>query len=238
MSKIQAIILAGGKGSRLRPYTTVLPKPLLPLGEFPIAEIIIRQFKSFDIKNIVISTGYLGGLIEAYFAKGKRWGVNIQYIRENRPLGTAGAIKLVKDVEEDFLVINGDVLSDINFGELIKHHKKKRNIATIIIKERKVKTDFGVIQSDDHGRLIDYIEKPQHKFYVSTGINILNKKCKSYIQNNESIGMPELMLRMKNSGEKVHCFKTKALWLDLGRFDDFESAQEVFIKHKKKFLFT
>jgi len=238
MSKIQAIILAGGEGSRLRPYTAVLPKPLLPLGEFPIAEVIIRQLKAHGMTNIAISTGHLAGLIEAYFGKGKRWGVNIRYVTEDLPLGTAGAIKLVKNVEDDCLVINGDVLTDVNFKELIKYHKRKKAIATITIKERRVKTDFGVIESSGTGELTDYIEKPEHKSFVSMGINILNKKCKKYIQNNESIGMPELMLKMKDCGEKVYCYKTTALWLDLGRLDDFESAQDVFAKHKKKFLPT
>lgn len=236
MSKIQAIILAGGQGSRLRPYTTVLPKPLMPLGDFPIAEIIIRQLRSFGIKNIVVSTGHLAELIEAFFGSGKRWGVHISYVREYIPLGTAGALKLVKNLENDFLVINGDVLTDVNFGELIKYHKKQKGIATITIKERKVITDFGVIESNGSGELIDYIEKPEHKSFVSMGVYILNKKCKQYIKTNEYLGMPELMLRMKDSGKTVNCFKTKAMWLDLGRFDDFNTAQDVFAKHKNRFL--
>lgn len=236
MSKVQAVILAGGKGSRLRPYTTVLPKPLMPLGELPIAEIIIRQLKRFGITNIVISTGHLAELIEAFFGDGKRWGVKIGYVREDIPLGTAGAVRLVNNLENDFLVINGDVLTDVHFGELLKFHRKKENIATITIKERKVITDFGVIETTAHGELANYIEKPQHRSFVSTGMYILNQKCKEYIRPRESLGMPELMLRMKNAGETINCFKTKALWLDLGRLDDFETAQEIFAKYQKRFL--
>lgn len=236
MSKVQAIILAGGKGSRLRPYTTVLPKPLMPLGEFPIAEIIIRQLRRVGITDIVISTGHLAELIEAFFGNGKRWGVKIRYVREDIPLGTAGAVRLVKNLEDDFIVVNGDVLTDVNFGVLWKFHKSKRNIATITIKERKVVTDFGVIETNLRGELADYMEKPQHSSFVSMGIYFLNKKCRSYIGANESIGMPELMLRMKNAGEVINCFKTSALWLDLGRLDDFEAAQEIFKKYKKRFL--
>ena len=237
MSKTQAIILAGGQGSRLRPYTTILPKPLLPLGEFPIAEIIIRQLKKFHIKNIVISTGHLAGLIEAFFGNGKRWGVNISYVQEESPLGTAGAIKLVKNVEDNFLVINGDVLTNVHFGALLKFHQGKKNIATITVKERKVITDFGVIETNTRGELADYIEKPQHKSLVSMGIYILNKRCGDYIRRGESIGIPELMLRMKKCRETINCFKTKALWWDLGRLDDFQAAQEIFEKYKKQFLF-
>jgi len=236
--KVQAIILAGGKGSRLRPYTTILPKPLMPLGDLPIAEVIICQLRNAGIKNIVISTGHLAELIEAYFGNGKKFGVHIRYVREDKPLGTAGALKLVRNVEDDFLVINGDVLTDLNFSELVKSHKKKKSMATIAIKERRVKTDFGVILSNESGELEDYIEKPEHKSFVSIGVNILNKKCKKYIKNEELIGMPELMLKMRDSGETVHCFKTTSQWLDLGRMDDFESAQEVFAKHRKKFLPT
>lgn len=228
--------MAGGKGSRLRPYTTILPKPLMPLGEMPIAEIIIRQLKRAGITNIAISTGHLAELIEAFFGDGKRWGVKISYVREDMPLGTAGAVRLVKNLGDDFIVINGDVLTDVNFGTLWKFHKNKKNIATITIKERKVVTDFGVIETNSRGELTDYLEKPQQSSFVSMGIYFLNKRCRDYIDRNESLGMPELMLRMKGAGEVVNCFKTSALWLDLGRLDDFEAAQETFAKYQKRFL--
>lgn len=236
MGKIQAIILAGGQGSRLRPYTTVLPKPLMPVGEFPIAEIIIRQLKASGLTNIVISTGHLAGLIEAYFKKGQQWGVKIQYVTENRPLGTAGAIQLLKNFQDHFLVINGDVLTDMDFSKMLKYHKKKKNFATIAVKERTVKTDFGVILKGKRDELVDYIEKPEHKSFVSIGVNVLEKDCRDYISKNEAIGMPELMLRMKSQGKRVGCFECKGIWLDLGRLDDFELSQDVFLKNRKKFL--
>src|SRR3990167_5778963 len=125
-SKIQAVILAGGQGSRLRPYTTILPKPLMPVGELPIAEIIIRQLKRHGLTRIAIATGHLSGLIQSFFGDGRRWGVNIQYIFEDQPLGTAGALKLVEDPEDNFLVMNGDILTDVNFRELFGFHKKKK----------------------------------------------------------------------------------------------------------------
>ena len=236
MSKIQAIILAGGKGTRLRPYTAVIPKPLMPVGDYPICEVIIRQLKAAGLKNIAISTGHLAGLIEAYFGDGKKWGVNISYVTEHKPLGTAGALKLIKQMDTDCLVINGDVLTDLNFKELIKNHKIKKAMATITIKERIVKTDFGVIEVDEKDDLSDYIEKPEHKSFVSIGVYVLNMGCINFIGKEENIGMPDLVLRMKNAGKKISCFKTKAIWLDLGRLDDFEISQDVFEKHKKKFL--
>ena len=236
MGKIQAIILAGGQGSRLRPYTTVLPKPLMPVGEFPIAEIIIRQFKACGITNIMISTGHLAGLIEAYFKDGKQWGVKIQYVTEDDPLGTAGAVKLIKNLEDHFLVINGDVLIDLDFAKMLQDHKTRKNFATIAITQRTVKTDFGVILKGKRNELVDYIEKPEHKSFVSVGVNVLNKECREYILGHESIGMPELMLRMKDKGKKVGCFEFKGMWLDLGRPEDLELSQEVFLKNREKFL--
>lgn len=236
MRKIQAIILAGGQGSRLRPYTTVLPKPLMPVGEFPIAEIIIRQLKASGITNIAMSTGHLAGLIEAYFKNGQQWGVNITYVTEDRPLGTAGAVKLIQNLEDSFLVINGDVLTDMDFSQMLRYHRARKNFATIAVKERIVKTDFGVILKGNKDQLIDYIEKPEHKSFVSIGVNVLNKGCRGYVARYEAMGMPELMLKMKEAGEDVGCFEVKGMWLDLGRLEDLESSQEVFLKNRKKFL--
>ena len=235
-AKIQAVILAGGQGSRLRPYTTVLPKPLMPVGNLPIAEIIIRQLKYYGLKHIAIATGHLSGLIQSFFKDGRRWGLNIQYVFEDQPLGTAGALKLVDDLEDIFLVMNGDILTDVNFKELFTFHKKKKARATIVCKERIVKTDFGVVEIGRHDQLVDYIEKPEHHSYVSAGINILAKECQNYIQPNESLGMPDLMLRLKKSDKKVSCFKMSGLWLDLGRLEDLDVAQEVFDKNRHTIL--
>ncbi len=236
MSKVQAVILAGGQGSRLRPYTTILPKPLMPVGELPIAEIIVRQLARAGLTHIAISTGHLAELIEAYFADGKRWGVHIQYIREDRPMGTAGALQFVENLTKDFLVINGDILTDLDFGKLMKVHAQKRAAATIAIAERIVKTDFGVIETGPDGALQDYIKKPAQRLWVSTGINVLSSRCLKFLKKNEPLGMPELMLRLKAAGEPVRCFKTRGYWLDLGRREDLDLAQEVFEQNQKKFL--
>ncbi|HPN88764.1 MAG TPA: sugar phosphate nucleotidyltransferase [Candidatus Omnitrophota bacterium] len=236
MSKVQAIILAGGKGSRLRPYTTVLPKPLVPIGGMPIIEVIIRQLKFFGINNIVIAVGYLAELIETYLGNGKRWGVSISYVKEEKPLGTAGAIKLVKNLSDDFIVINGDTLTNMDFRSFIHFHKKSQAIATLGIKERILKTDFGVIESQKDGSFVNYIEKPDHRSDVSLGVNVFNKQVQSFIKKNEPMNMPELFLKMRSLGKRIVCFKTDKMWLDLGRFEDLELAQEIFEKNKKKFL--
>jgi NDP-mannose synthase len=236
MSKLQAVILAGGKGSRLRPYTTVLPKPLIPIGEYPILEIIIRQLKYYGIKDIILSTGHLAELIEAYFGKGKRWGVNIRYIRENKPLGTAGALKLVQKLNSNFLVINGDTLTNMNFKKLFYFHLKKKGVATISYKKCITRADFGVVSFDREAKLIGYTEKPKSVSHFSLGINVLNKECRNYIQSGEALGMPELMLRMRNAGKPVFCFESKDIWYDLGRMSDLQPAQDDFEKNKSKFF--
>ncbi|MFA5059057.1 MAG: sugar phosphate nucleotidyltransferase [Candidatus Omnitrophota bacterium] len=236
MSKLQAVILAGGQGSRLKPYTTILPKPLIPIGDFPICEIIIRQLKFFGMTDIIISTGYHAELIKTYFGNGKRWGVSIRYVHENKPLGTAGALKLIKGMKNDFLVINGDTLTDMNFKNILNFHKSKLGIATIVFKRFITRADFGVISLDKGLQLTSYNEKPKTESCFSLGVNILNERCKDYIKKGECIGMPDLMWRMKIAKEKVFCYESKDIWFDLGRLADLKPAQEIFEKKKKHFF--
>jgi len=236
MFKAQVIILAGGKGSRLRPYTTVLPKPLMPIGGYPILEILIRQLKFMGIENIVISTGYLAELIEAYCGKGEKWGVNIRYVHEEKPLGTAGALKLVKQTEKNFLVLNGDVFTDMNFLAFLKWHAQHDAMASLSVKERRIKIDFGVVGFGKNHELSGYHEKPEHRSFVSIGVNAFNEQAKSFIQSGESIGMPDLMLRLRDLSKKVLCYEIRQEWLDLGRLEDLERAQEIIVQKKNKFI--
>ena len=236
MFKAQVVILAGGQGSRLRPYTTILPKPLLPVGEIPILEILVRQLKHYGFKNILISTGYLAELIEAYFGDGRRWGVTIRYVRESNPLGTAGALKLARNTENNFLVLNGDVLTDMDFAAFFKWHVRQKACGSIVIKERRIKGDFGVVEVGSNFELKTYREKPETQSFVSIGVNAFNKKAKSYINPNESIGIPDLMLRIKDRAQRVCCYQMYDQWLDLGRFEDLEQAKDLFEGHKKKFI--
>lgn len=233
---MQAVILAGGKGTRLKPYTISFPKPLVPVGDHPVLEVVIRQLARQEFRRITISTGHLAGLIEAYFGSGERWGVKIEYVREHIPLNTAGALKLLTDCEEHFLVLNGDVLTTLDYAALYALHRVKEGMATVAYTVRRSLVDFGVVQCDEDGYLTGYIEKPVHTFPVSMGVYVLARTCLDLIRENESLGMPDLLLRILRSGAKVFCHKSDCYWLDIGRVEDYERAQEEFEFQKDKLL--
>lgn len=233
---MQAIILAGGKGTRLKPYTTIFPKPLVPVGDFPILEIIIRQLKKYGFNEIIISTGHLAELIEAYFGEGTRWGVDIEYVREYTPLNTAGALGLIDNLDDNFLMMNGDILTTLDYSQLFNFHLEKKGAATISLHKREAKIDYGIIEMTPEFQLNNYIEKPIYNLLVSMGINVMNIRCKEYIRKNESIGLPDLMIRMKNEGEKIYCYPSECYWLDIGRVEDYQVAQDEFEQNKSKFL--
>lgn len=225
---MQAIILAGGKGTRLKPFTVSFPKPLVPLGDAPILEVIVKQLARAGVKEIVISTGHLAHLIEAYFGDGARFGVPIRYVREEKPLNTAGALRLISGLAEDFLVMNGDILTSLDFKALMALHRKSGAAATISTTTRESKIDFGVVNAGQSGFLDSFTEKPTYTFQVSMGVNVLTRAAIGTISDGEAIGMPDLLLRLKELGHKVYCHKSDAYWLDIGRIDDYERAQEEF----------
>lgn len=235
---MQALILAGGKGTRLRPYTHVLPKPLMPVGDYPILEIILRQLKYAGVKKVVLAVGFLSHLFRSFFQSGERFGINIEYSFEEKELGTAGPIALTLDrLEENFLVMNGDLLTTLNYANLFDFHKKNGNAATIGLFRREVKIDFGVIESDDDGRLVKYVEKPTYSFEVSMGINVFNTKAiKPYLVPGQHLDIPELMMKLHNDGHKVCGYREDCQWLDIGRIDDYQMATDIFEARKKEFL--
>lgn len=233
---MQAIILAGGRGSRLKPFTTVLPKPLMPLGEVPILEVIIKQLKRDGFCDLIIAVSYLKELIMAFVGNGERRGLNISYSTEDKPLGTAGPLTLIDSLEENFLVINGDTLTTIDYKKLYEFHLKNNACATISTFKRNVKIDFGIVKTDDKGFLNEYIEKPTYSFEVSMGVNVFNRKILNYIVKNEYIDMPQMILRLKDNGEKVKRYLFDGYWLDIGRIDDYETANVIFKKKKNEFL--
>lgn len=233
---MQAIILAGGRGTRLRPYTISFPKPLVPVGDQPILEIVIRQLRGHGFDKVTLLTGHLAELIQAYFGDGSRWNLEIEYVREDRPLSTAGALKLVPRCEEDFLVLNGDVLTTLDFRQLLLDHRERRADATIASITREHLVDFGVLETDAENYLSGYNEKPSLRYTVSMGVYVLNQRCRELIGNGESLGMPDLMLRVLGRGGRVHCPRPPCFWLDIGRPDDYEAAQREFQANPQRFL--
>jgi NDP-sugar pyrophosphorylase family protein len=229
-SVMKTIILAGGKGTRLAPYTTIFPKPLVPIGDRPILEIIIRQLVNQGLGEIVISVGHLGELIEAYFQNGHRNipGLNLSYYRESEPLGTAGPLAFIPGLDEPFLVMNGDVLTTMSYGPLIEHHCAHQAALTVAMHRKEVRIDLGVIETDTGGALRSYHEKPLYAFDVSMGIYVYDPRVLRYIQKGEHLDFPDLVLRLLKCGEKVVGFHSDEYWLDIGRKEDYELAQREF----------
>lgn len=225
---MQAVILAGGKGTRLKPLTAALPKPLVPLGETPIIEIVLRQLRHFGFREAIVSTGHLAELIQAYCGDGKKWGLKLRYVHEDKPLSTAGALKLIRGLDKQFMTINGDILTTLDFRKLIDFHRKSKAVATLGVCERETVVSLGVIGLDGGGRIQSYTEKPSYKYLVSMGVNVFDRRALEYIQKNEFLGIPELAHRLMSAGEKVMGFANKAQWLDIGRPEDYQAAQELF----------
>lgn len=232
---MRAVILAGGRGTRLAPYTTVLPKPLMPIGDMSILEIVIRQLAHHGIQDITLAVGYLAELLMAYCGDGSKFGVKLDYSREQEPLGTAGPISLIPNLNETFLVMNGDLLTTIDYSAMWKYHKERNAIATLASYRREVKIDLGVIESED-GWVKDYIEKPTYHYAVSTGIYIFEPQVLQYMEHGQRLDLPELVLRLMRSGQKVNVYNFDGHWLDIGRHDDYDSATQEFAAHRSKFL--
>lgn len=234
---MRAFVLAGGRGSRLAPFTSVIPKPLVPIGDFPIIEVLIRKLRSQGFNRITISVGYLAALIESYCGDGAKWGVEIDYVREDEPLGTAGALSLLSDLDSDrILVTNGDILTDLDLGALLSHHSSA-DAATIAASRRSLNVEFGVLHKDKEGLLSDYEEKPTLHYEVSMGVNVLSSwAIERYVRPGKHLDMPDLMRASMADGHSVRVHSTDAFWLDMGRMADLEQATEVFSADPGRFL--
>ena len=226
---MQTVILAGGKGTRLTPYTTVLPKPLMPVGQLPVLELIVRQLGSFGFDRIDMATGYLSGLIEAYFGDGSRWGVQIVYHVEKHPAGTAGPIRLLSDaLQESFIVMNGDVLTDLDFRALLEAHRRSGAILTIASCRREVTLPLGALVRGDHGAISDYVEKPTYEFECSSGIYAASKELVAHIGDGRPVDFPDLVRKLIAEEKHVEAFPIPGFWLDMGTPDDYRLANDEF----------
>jgi NDP-mannose synthase len=233
---MQAIILAGGKGRRLMPYTTVLPKPLMPIGDYSILEVILRQLKHYGFNRVTISTGYLHELIHAYLDSNKSLGLQLTYTHEDTPLGTIGPLRLVENLDDTFLVMNGDILTDINYRELIEYHKRKNAVATVATYQRDVNIDFGVLEKDADHRIVAFKEKPTFHFDVSMGVYVFSKNLLNYVPEGEPFGFDHLMYALTAEKAAVFSYPHTGYWLDIGRPDDYARSIEEFERYKARFL--
>lgn len=226
---MKAIVMAGGKGSRLHPYSATLPKPLMPLGDMPVLELLLRQLRRAGVDEVILAVNHLRHLIEAFFGDGSRFGIPIRYSLEDTPLGTAGPIGSVLDqLGEHFLLLNGDLLTSFDFQEMTRAHLAANSDVMIGVFERELTVEFGLIEVDAQMRMVDYREKPSSKQLISMGIYAIRAAAvRGFVSPGERLDMPQLVLAMMRAGRDVRCHRQDCVWLDIGRPEDFARAQKM-----------
>jgi NDP-mannose synthase len=230
----RAIILAGGKGARLRPYTVVLPKPLMPVGDYPVLEIIIRQLAFHGFDHITLTVNHQAEIIKAFFGDGSKWNINIDYSFEDKPLSTMGPLKLIKDLPENFLIMNGDVLTDLDFSWFYNFHKNEDKIFSISAFSRTEVSEYGVLKTNTDNILTGFSEKPKSDITVSMGIYMAKREILNYIPADIAYGFDKLMLDLLAQDREVKIHRHPGYWLDIGRPDDYMQAIDdlEFLKEK------
>jgi NDP-sugar pyrophosphorylase family protein len=224
---MKAVILAGGKGTRLKPYTSVIPKPLVPVGERAILEILITRLRKLGVDELYICVNHFAEIIMAFFGDGTKFGLKINYSVEDKPLSTVAPIKLIRNLPDNFLVMNGDLLTDLDFRALYDYHLKNNALLTVSTYQRKNKIDFGVIDIDQQTKTATgFREKPEYTFDVSMGVYAMNRKVLDFVPPGESFGFDNLMLTLLEKREPVKIYPYGGYWLDIGRPDDYEKANE------------
>jgi NDP-mannose synthase len=220
----RAVILAGGRGTRLHPFTIALPKPLVPIGDRPILEIVIRQLIARGFTHLTLAVNHQAEIIRAFFGDGGRWNIKIDYSMENKPLSTMAPLRLIPDLPDDFLVMNGDVLTDLHFARLLDEHIRGRQLFTISAARRDQTIDYGVLQIGPDGYLVGFQEKPKIPYSVSMGVYCVNKRALDWIPDDEAFGFDQLMLKMIAERQRVRITVHDGYWLDIGRPDDYRQA--------------
>ena len=232
----RAVVMAGGRGSRLAPYTTVLPKPLMPLEDGPILEVILRQLARSGVDEVVISVGHLGTLIESWVAQLADYPAEVRLVFEDEPLGTAGALALVGDADAPFLAMNGDILTDLDYAGLLAAHRESGAIATVAVNERAVNVEYGVVHHTGDGVLERLEEKPTLRYTVSMGVYAFDPAIAGHIEPGERIDFPDLLLRARDAGGLVRVHAHAGYWRDIGNRDDYEAATLDFAERRGDFL--
>lgn len=223
---MRAVILAGGKGKRLLPYTTILPKPLLPVGDQAILEILIRQIRNAGFHRITIALGHLAHLVQAVLGNGHNLGVQIDYSIEERPLGTSGPLSLIPDLNETFMVLNGDVLTDLDFQKMLSFHRENNAVTTIATHKRTVNIDYGVIRKNGLA-VVGYDEKPPIHYEVSMGIYIFEPEVLAHIAHGAFLDFPDLVNILLSKEMHLVSYPHEGIWFDLGRAADFQQVQKM-----------
>jgi NDP-sugar pyrophosphorylase family protein len=234
----RAVVLAGGRGSRLKPYTVVLPKPLMPIGDYPILEVIVRQLAKQGFGRITMAVNHQANLIKAFFGEGSQWGVEIDYSIESEPLSTIAPLLLIADLPDHFLLMNGDVLTDLDFNGFWESHVAADRVFTIAAASRRETTEYGVLHINGDSLLSDFEEKPEKKYLVSMGVYMMSRRVLADVPPGKKYGFDDLMRDCLARKVPVHVLPHSGYWLDIGRPDDYMRAIEDFENGRQKFLLS
>lgn len=221
---LRALVMAGGYGNRLRPLTEELPKPMLPVGNKPLLELIVEQLKQAGIRQVNVATHYKGDVISEHFKNGEAFGVDIRYVKEDQPLGTAGALSLLEEVDEPLLVINGDILTRVDFRALLHFHREHKADLTVCVRQYEFNVPYGVIDTDGVN-VKAILEKPVVRQFINAGIYLLNPQVRRLIPNGQPYDIPDLIDRLINEQRTVVCFPIREYWLDIGKVDQYDQAK-------------
>ena len=235
-SGMRAVILAGGLGTRLGPFTAVLPKPLVPLGDMPVLEVLLRRLAGFGVTRATLAVNHLASLIHAYFGDGRKFGIDVDYVVEDQPLGTAGPLAGIAGLDRSFFVVNGDLLTDLDFAALAAAHRRNDTAATIGLFRREIKLDFGIVKLDERQRVVDYIEKPTYDHFISMGAYVMEPAVLKYVEPGKRLDLPDLVRTLIRREQRVAGYFHEGYWLDIGRPEDYSQAQEDFPKMRERLL--
>lgn len=223
-NSITAVVLAGGKGTRLMPATDETPKALMPVGGQPVVEILLKQMQRTGVKSIRMAVNHLAEKIESALGDGSKLGLQISYSHEEKPLSTVAPLKLIRNLPEHFIVANADIITDLNFENLFKQHLKSKAALTIAAYQRHSQADYGVLSVDENGQVVGFNEKPVFNFVVSMGIYVFSKKILNFVPAKRAYGFDSLMYELLDKGAAVSSYPYDGYWLDIGRHDDYDRA--------------
>jgi len=231
----RAVILAGGLGTRLAPYTTVFPKPLMPVCGKPVLELVLRGLRRQGVRRATLAVSYLEELIRAFFGDGTKFGIELDYFREETPLGTVGVLSMLEDLPDPCLVMNGDTLTTMDIAAMTRLHQERRAVMTVATQSREVRIDYGVLETDSDGSIVGYREKPALGYVVSAGVNLIGAEARESLRHAERCDIPTLVTRLIERGSRVATYHSEDYWRDIGRPSDYESASREFESIRAQF---